>query len=154
MCYLPFSQQSCEMKEFDSHLTEEQTKAQRGHLTGSHSLQDRTWTTLMSVCLVNLALIQIDPPPPSTPSYPPSLLLPPKAQTRGGHSLYSIQLATAQGLGKQRQEGCEHGPGPGKAGHTRHRKMTRGSRKDRDRAERRVKVFVPTLSHRQSTGLC
>ena len=39
MRYLHFSQQSCEIKESDSHLTEEQTEAQRGHLTGSHSLQ-------------------------------------------------------------------------------------------------------------------
>ena len=67
VCSLHFSQQYCEIKEFDSHLTEEQTEAQRGHLTGSHSLQDWTWTTLRSVCFVNLALTQIAPPPPTTP---------------------------------------------------------------------------------------
>ena len=67
VCYLRFSQQSCEIKQFDSHLTEEQTEAQKGHLIGSCSLQDWTWTTLRSVCLVNVALTQIAPPPPSTP---------------------------------------------------------------------------------------
>ena len=38
VCYLSFSGQSCEVKEFYSHPTQEETKAQTGHLTHSSSL--------------------------------------------------------------------------------------------------------------------
>ena len=38
VCYLYFSWQSCEMKKFYSHPSEEETKVQTGHLTHSSSL--------------------------------------------------------------------------------------------------------------------